>query len=60
MSESQETLEKFANKEYKWGFVTDVESDSLPPGLDEEKIAELSKKKAEPQFMLDWLSLIHI
>jgi len=54
VSESQETLEKFANKEYKWGFTTDIESDSLEPGLDEDKIAELSKKKAEPQFMLDW------
>ncbi len=54
MSEHQDTLEEFTNKEYQWGFVTDIESDSFPPGLNEQTIIELSKKKNEPQFMLDW------
>jgi len=39
---------------YQHGFVTDIESDTLPPGLDEETIRFISAKKNEPQFMLDW------
>jgi Fe-S cluster assembly protein SufB len=39
---------------YKHGFVTDIESDSLPPGLDENVIRAISAKKNEPRFMLDW------
>ena len=39
---------------YQHGFVTDIESDTLPPGLDEETIRFISAKKGEPQFMLDW------
>lgn len=54
MSQDQDTLEHFAGQEYKWGFVTDIESDSLPPGLDENTIRALSEKKAEPKYMLDW------
>jgi len=38
MSESTQTLEQFANRDYEWGFVTDVEADSAPPGLNEEII----------------------
>ncbi len=40
--------------EYKYGFVTDVESEIVPPGLDESVIRLISAKKEEPQFMLDW------
>ena len=40
--------------EYKYGFVTDIESDSLPPGLDEEVVRAISRKKQEPAFLLDW------
>src|SRR4029079_792178 len=36
------------------GFVTDIESDTVPPGLDEDVIRLISRKKSEPQFMLDW------
>src|SRR5690606_2411089 len=39
---------------YPHGIVTDIESDTLPPGLDEETIRFISAKKNEPQFMLDW------
>ena len=54
MSTEQETLEQFTNQEYRWGFVTDIESDSFPPGLSEEVVCALSEKKGEPEFMREW------
>src|SRR5690554_2799400 len=39
---------------YKYGFVSDIESDTLPPGLNEDVIHFISAKKEEPQFMLDF------
>ena len=54
MSESTQTLTQFANRDYEWGFVTDVEADSAPPGLNEEIIRFISAKKDEPEFMLAW------
>src|SRR5690349_14481194 len=48
------SIETLANREYKWGFVTDIEADSVPPGLNEETIRLISARKNEPQFMLDW------
>ena len=47
-------IEEYANKEYEWGFVTDIEADSAPPGLNEEIIRFISHKKEEPNFMLEW------
>jgi Fe-S cluster assembly protein SufB len=47
-------VEELANREYKWGFVTDIESEIVPPGLNEDVIRLISAKKKEPQFMLDW------
>ncbi|GAB4293764.1 MAG: Fe-S cluster assembly protein SufB [Ignavibacteriaceae bacterium] len=47
-------IEELANKEYKYGFVTNIEADSLPKGLNEEIIRQLSAKKEEPEFMLEW------
>ena len=47
-----EVLEEFAQREYKEGFVTDVETDSAPPGLNEETIAFISAKKQEPEWLL--------
>ncbi|MHB1688413.1 MAG: Fe-S cluster assembly protein SufB [Ignavibacteriaceae bacterium] len=47
-------IEELANKEYKYGFVTDIESDSLPIGLNEDTIKKLSAIKGEPEFMLEW------
>ncbi len=54
MSTEAEQLESLAQKEYKYGFVTDIEADALPPGLNEDVIKIISKKKKEPAFMLEW------
>jgi Fe-S cluster assembly protein SufB len=48
------TIEEYVNKDYEWGFVTDIEADSAPPGLNEEIIRFISHKKGEPDFMLQW------
>jgi Fe-S cluster assembly protein SufB len=53
-STSTEILEDFTAQEYKYGFYTDIESESTPPGLNEEIIATISRKKNEPQWMLEW------
>ncbi|RCV91254.1 Fe-S cluster assembly protein SufB [Billgrantia montanilacus] len=50
---SQE-MEQLVRREYKEGFVTDIESDTIPPGLDEGTIAFISQKKGEPEWMLEW------
>ena len=47
-------LEELSEREYQHGFVTDIEADSAPPGLNEETIAFISAKKQEPQWLLDW------
>jgi Fe-S cluster assembly protein SufB len=49
-----DSVESLVNREYKWGFVTEIESDTVPKGLSEEVIRTISAKKGEPQFMLDW------
>ena len=49
-----EVLEDFASKEYKYGFVTNIETDNAPPGLDESTIAFISNKKGEPEWLLEW------
>ncbi|WP_445158108.1 Fe-S cluster assembly protein SufB [Halomonas sp. E14] len=51
---ASEEMEQLVRREYKEGFVTDIESDTLPPGLDEDTIAFISKKKGEPEWMLEW------
>jgi len=51
MSASIETL---VNKEYAYGFVTDIESDTIPPGLSEATIRLISAKKEEPEWLLEW------
>lgn len=50
---SQE-MEELVRREYTQGFVTDIESDTVPPGLDESTIAFISNKKGEPEWMLEW------
>ena len=47
-------IEELANKEYKFGFVSEIEADTLPKGLSEDIIRQLSAKKNEPEFMLEW------
>lgn len=54
MSTEIDTLEKVTNQEYRWGFVTDIEADEAPPGLNEDIIRFISAKKDEPEFMLQW------
>jgi Fe-S cluster assembly protein SufB len=47
-------IEELANKEYKYGFVTDIETETVPRGLNEDTIRLISGKKNEPEFMLEW------
>jgi Fe-S cluster assembly protein SufB len=54
MSDQAEQLESLTKSEYKAGFVTDIEAESLPPGLNEDVIREISRIKQEPEFMLEW------
>jgi len=51
---SDAMLEKLANRDYQYGFVTDIDSDSAPPGLNEDIVRLISAKKKEPQWLLDW------
>jgi Fe-S cluster assembly protein SufB len=51
---ARKNLKSTINQEYKYGFVTDIESEQLPAGLNESIIRLISAKKNEPQFMLDW------
>jgi Fe-S cluster assembly protein SufB len=54
MSTSTETIEQLATREYKYGFVTDVEADSIPKGLNEDVVRMISAKKQEPEWLLEW------
>ncbi len=54
MSTSTDTIESLVKQDYKYGFVTDVESESAPPGLNEDIIRLISTKKQEPQWLTDW------
>jgi Fe-S cluster assembly protein SufB len=54
MKPATNTVEDLARREYKYGFVTDIEADTVPPGLSEEIVRFISAKKNEPAFMLDW------
>jgi Fe-S cluster assembly protein SufB len=54
MKSANDTLEELAGREYKYGFITDIESDTVPPGLNEDIIRLISAKKNEPEFMLAW------
>jgi Fe-S cluster assembly protein SufB len=47
-------IEDLVSREYKYGFVTEIEADTVPPGLNEEIIRLISAKKNEPPFMLEW------
>jgi Fe-S cluster assembly protein SufB len=54
MKSANDTLEELAGREYKYGFITDIESDTVPPGLNEDIVRVISAKKNEPEFMLEW------
>lgn len=54
MAEDTQLLDELTSSEYKYGFVTDIEADSLPAGLTEETVRFISAKKNEPEWMLEW------
>jgi Fe-S cluster assembly protein SufB len=49
-----DTVREVTDQKYKYGFVTDIESDSAPPGLDESTVRFISAKKGEPDWLLEW------
>jgi Fe-S cluster assembly protein SufB len=51
---ADQTLDATLRQDYQHGFVTDIESDTLPPGLDESVVREISRRKGEPEFMLEF------
>jgi len=51
---SSRTIQELTDKEYRYGFVSDIEADALPPGLSEQVVGLISAKKSEPDFMLQW------
>ncbi|MEL0083291.1 MAG: Fe-S cluster assembly protein SufB [Gammaproteobacteria bacterium] len=54
MSTESEDIDRYISREYEHGFVTDIEQDTFPPGLDEEVVRAISARKNEPDFMLEW------
>jgi len=54
MNANTKTIRELAAREYKWGFVTKIDEERVPPGLSEEVIRVISGKKGEPEFMLEW------
>ena len=54
MSPQSSDLESLVGQKYRHGFVTDIEADTVPPGLDEDVIRLISRKKQEPAFLLEW------
>jgi len=54
MSDDQKILDEVASSEYKWGFVSDIESDNAPKGLSEDIVRFISQKKNEPEWLLEW------
>ena len=54
MTEQNQTIDKALSNEYSAGFITEIESDSLPPGLSEQTIRDISRIKGEPDFLLAW------
>ena len=54
MSTNVDPIRDFAEREYKWGFVSDIEEERIPKGLNEDVIRLISEKKKEPEFMLEW------
>ena len=54
MSAPSSELDVLTSQEYKYGFVTDIDAESAPPGLNEDIVRWISAKKKEPQFLLEW------
>ena len=54
MSTNSENFSDLVEKKYQHGFVTDIEQDLIPPGLDEDVVRLISRKKREPEFLTEW------
>ena len=54
MTTSTDVLDELADREYPFGFVSDVDADALPPGLSEDVVRAISRKKGEPEWLLEW------
>jgi len=54
MQNEQQIIDSNLKKDYEYGFVSNIESDTFPPGLNEDVIKKISKKKDEPKWLLDW------
>src|SRR5271156_2131291 len=52
--DTQETIRALSQEGYKYGFVTDMEADTAPPGLSEDTVRFISAKKGEPEWLLNW------
>jgi Fe-S cluster assembly protein SufB len=52
--DTQQTIRSLSEEGYKYGFVTDIEADSAPPGLNEDTVRFISAKKTEPEWLLEW------
>src|SRR3954462_5541836 len=54
MSSTVNQINDLTQQEYKWGFITSIDEDRLPPGLNEDIVRAISLKKGEPEFMTEW------
>ncbi|MHC4947302.1 MAG: Fe-S cluster assembly protein SufB [Planctomycetota bacterium] len=54
MTSTESTIHAFTSQGYKYGFVTDIDTDTLPPGLDEDVVRAISARKGEPAWMTEW------
>src|SRR5919197_4997316 len=54
MTTATSTIQELASREYQHGFVTDIESETVPPGLNEDIVRLISAKKNEPEWLLEW------
>jgi Fe-S cluster assembly protein SufB len=54
MSSTVNQINDLTQQEYKWGFVTSIDEDRLPPGLNEDIVRAIALKKGEPEFMVEW------
>ncbi|MGC2744465.1 MAG: Fe-S cluster assembly protein SufB [Candidatus Angelobacter sp.] len=54
MSSTVNQINDLTQQEYKWGFITSIDEDRLPPGLNEDIVRAISLKKGEPEFMMEW------
>ena len=54
MSTSTDKIHELVDKDYAYGFVTDIEQDTIPKGLDESVVRIISEKKNEPDWLLEW------